>query len=82
MHLRAEGNGKPITVVLTSGERHEQVALELLLDQGAIRRPGRGRPRLRPRAVAGDKSLPADLIRGVTAAQRHAPACADAASVR
>ena len=26
-----------------------------LLDGGAIPRPGRGRPRLRPRAVAGDK---------------------------
>ena len=42
LHLRAEGNGKPITAVLTGGERHEQVALEALLDQGAIRRPGRG----------------------------------------
>ena len=42
LHLRAEGNGRPITAVLTSGERHEQIALEALLDQGAIRRPGRG----------------------------------------
>ena len=55
LHLRAEGNGRPITAVLTGGERHEQIALEALLDQGAIRRPGRGRPRLRPRRVAGDK---------------------------
>ena len=55
VHLRADGHGRPITVVLTGGERHEQTALEALLDQGAIRRPGRGRPRLRPRAVAGDK---------------------------
>ena len=56
LHLRAEGNGRPITVVLTGGERHEQIALEAVLDQGAIRRPGRGRPRLRPRRTAGDKS--------------------------
>ena len=56
LHLRAEGNGRPITAVLTGGERHEQIALEALLDQGAIRRPGRGRPRLRPRRVAGDKA--------------------------
>src|SRR3712207_7668540 len=55
LHLRAEGNGKPITAVLTGGERNEQIALEDLLDQGAIRRNGRGRPRLRPRKVAGDK---------------------------
>jgi transposase len=55
LHLRAEGNGRPITAVLTGGERHEQIALEALLDRGAIRRPGRGRPRLRPRRAAGDK---------------------------
>jgi transposase len=56
VHLRAEGGGKPITVVLTGGERHEQVALEAVLDAGAIRRKGPGRPRLRPRRVAGDKA--------------------------
>ena len=55
LHLRAEGHGQPITAVLTGGERHEQIALEAVLDRGAIRRPGRGRPRLRPRRVAGDK---------------------------
>jgi hypothetical protein len=54
--LRAEGNGRLITAVLTGGERHEQTVLERLLDQGAIRRPGRGRPRLRPLKVAGDKA--------------------------
>lgn len=56
LHLRAEGNGRPITAVLTGGERHEQTALERLLDQGTIRRSGRGRPRLRPLKLAGDKA--------------------------
>ena len=56
LHLRADGKGQPITAVLTSGERQEQIALERLLDQGTIRRPGRGRPRLRPLKVAGDKA--------------------------
>jgi transposase len=55
LHLRAEGGGKPITAVLTAGERHEQIALEALLDTGAVPRAGRGRPRLRPRRTAGDK---------------------------
>ena len=63
VHLRAEGGGKPITAVLTGGERHEQIALEALLDQGAIRRPGRGRPRLRPRRVAGDKGYSSPTAR-------------------
>jgi len=63
LHLRAEGGGKPIVAVLTGGERHEQIALEALLDNGAIRRPGRGRPRLRPRAVAGDKGYSSPTAR-------------------
>ena len=68
LHLRAEGNGRPITVVLTGGERNEQIALEAVLDQGAVRRPGRGRAR-RP----GTKA---------TAAQLLAPACFGATSGR
>ena len=49
--------------MLTGGERHEQTALEALLDQGAIRRPGRGRPRLRPRRAAGDKGYSSPTAR-------------------
>jgi transposase len=68
LHLRAEGHGRPVTAVLTGGERHEQVALEALLDRGAIRRPGRGRPRLRPRLrprrAAGDKGYSSPTARG------------------
>ena len=64
VHLRAEGKGKPITAVLTPGQRHEQVALEALLDRGAVRRRGPGRPRLRPRRVAGDKGYSSPTARG------------------
>lgn len=64
LHLRAEGNGRPMTAVLTAGERHEQVALEALMDRGAVRRPtGRGRPRLRPRRVAGDRGYSSPTAR-------------------
>jgi transposase len=63
LHLRAEGNGGPITAVLTGGERHEQIALEAVLDGGAIPRRGRGRPRLRPRRVAGDKGYSSPTAR-------------------
>jgi transposase len=63
LHLRAEGGGKPIVAVLTGGERHEQIALEALLDGGTIHRPGRGRPRLRPRRVAGDKGYSSPTAR-------------------
>ncbi len=49
--------------VLTGGERHERIALEALLDHGAIRRPGRSRPRPRPRRAAGDKGYSSPTVR-------------------
>ena len=55
MHLRAEGGGKPLTVVLTPGQQHEATVARRLLRQGAVKRPGRGRPRLRPDRSVGDK---------------------------
>jgi transposase len=56
VHLKAEGRGKPLTVVLTPGQQHESTVFGRLLRQGAIRRPGRGRPRLRPGRAVGDKA--------------------------
>jgi len=44
-----------MTVVLTAGQRHEQTVLEPLLDRGAVKRRGRGRPKVRPKRLAGDK---------------------------
>jgi transposase len=49
--------------VLTGGERHEQVALPPLLEAGAIRRHRRGRPRLRPDRIAGDKAYSSRTVR-------------------
>lgn len=63
IHLRAEGSGRPIAITLTGGERHEQTALVEILDHGAVRRPGPGRPRWRPRRVAGDKAYAARPVR-------------------
>ena len=53
--MRAEGGGKPMAFVVSPGQHHECRYAEALLDQGAVRRAGRGRPRLRPTRVAGDK---------------------------
>lgn len=41
--------------VLTPGERNERTALPELMARGAVRRNGRGRPRLRPRTVVSDR---------------------------
>ena len=63
IHLRADGNGKPMTFVLTAGQRHEAVVFEQLMEQGAVKRNGRGRPRRRPRRVVGDKGYSSRKIR-------------------
>lgn len=44
-----------MTFVLTGGERHEVTALPQLLNQGAVKREGPGRPRRRARRIVGDK---------------------------
>lgn len=44
-----------MTFILTPGQRHEAVVFELLMEQGAVNRPGPGRPKQRPERVVGDK---------------------------
>jgi transposase len=52
-----------MVLVLTGGERHEQPILPQLMEQGAVKRRGRGRPRIRPDRVAGDKGYSSPTIR-------------------
>ncbi len=63
IHLRCEGKGKPVTFLLTVGERNESVMFEALMEQGEVKRAGRGRPRIRPQRVAGDKGYTGQPIR-------------------
>ncbi len=53
-----------MVLVLTGGERHEQPVLPLLMERGAVRRAGCGRPRIRPDRVAGDKGYSSPAVRG------------------
>lgn len=63
VHLRAEGHGKPFTLLLTPGESHEAPWFPRLMEQGAIARAGRGRPRRLPCRVVGDKGYSSQAIR-------------------
>jgi transposase len=63
LHVRVEGRGKPLVLLITAGQRHEQSAFEPLMEQGAVKRRGRGRPRLRPKRVVGDKGYSSKHIR-------------------
>ena len=52
-----------MALVLTPGERNEKAALPELMQQGAVKRPGPGRPKLRPRAIVGDKGYTGRPVR-------------------
>jgi transposase len=62
-HGRAERRGKPVVFAVTPGPRREQTAVERLLDRGAVERRGRGRPRLRPDRLGGDKGYSSGPVR-------------------
>src|SRR5918999_3966704 len=61
VHRRAEGRGKLITLVLTPGQRHEAPVFPQLMTQGAVK-GAKGRPRLRPPRVVGDKGYSSRAI--------------------
>jgi transposase len=52
-----------MTFVLQPGQRHESKAFEALMEGGAVKQPRRGRPRLYPKRVAGDKAYSNRRIR-------------------
>jgi transposase len=58
-----EGRGKPVAFVLTPGQRHEATVFEGLMTEGDVKRPGCGRPRIRPGRVCGDKGYSSRKIR-------------------
>lgn len=49
--------------LITPGQRHETIAFAELMERGAVRRPGRGRPRRRPQALLGDKAYSTRAVR-------------------
>jgi hypothetical protein len=56
VHLRrVEGKGKPLALLITAGQRNERSVFEAPMVTGAVKREGRGRPRIRPERVVGDK---------------------------
>jgi len=52
-----------MTLVLTAGQRHEAVVFPQLMETGAVKRCGPGRPKRRPHRVIGDKGYSSGKIR-------------------
>ncbi|CAA9356045.1 MAG: Mobile element protein [uncultured Gemmatimonadaceae bacterium] len=67
VHVRAEGSGKPMVVVLSGGERHESRYVRALLSAGRVRRRAQGRPRVRPRCLVGDRGYSYPTVRRLLA---------------
>ena len=63
IHLAADTRCRPLSRVLTPGQRHDSIAFETVLERLRIPRPGRGRPRARPDRVLADKAYSANAIR-------------------
>ena len=69
LHLVTDGRGLPLAICATPGQRHESTQFERLMNAVRIPQPV-GRPRSRPKRVAGDKGYSFDKIRSWL--RRHA----------
>lgn len=70
IHLAADTRCRPISRIITPGQRHDAVAFEPLMAGIRIRRRSRGRPRTRPARVLGDKAYSSQRIRAVLRRRR------------
>jgi transposase len=52
-----------MTIILTPGQRHEAMVFAPLLETGAVKRRGPGRPKRRPYRIIGDKGYSSRRIR-------------------
>jgi transposase len=55
LHLLVDGSGVPLAAVVSPGEAHESHFVEPVLRAVRLTTGRRGRPRVRPRRIAGDK---------------------------
>jgi transposase len=62
--LTADRRARPISHVITAGQRHDSISFEQAMTGIRVLRRGPGRPRTRPRHVLGDKAFSSKVIRG------------------
>jgi transposase len=56
VHLACEQRQKPLSIVITAGQRGDSPQFEVVLGRIRVPRPGGGRPRTRPDRVLADKA--------------------------
>ena len=64
MHLACEQGQKPLSVVITAGQRGDSPHFQVVLEAIAVARPGPGRARTRPDRVLADKAYGSRANRG------------------
>jgi transposase len=62
MHLHADGQGRPVALLLSARHRHDTTAF-ILLEAGRVKRRGRGRLRSRPGRIVADKGYTSRQVR-------------------
>ena len=63
MHLAADTRCRPVSRVVTAGQRHDSLAFDAVMGGIRIARSGPGRPRTRPDRVLADKAYSSKAIR-------------------
>lgn len=65
LHLLVDSHGIPLAAEISPGQRHESKFVDPVLRAVRLRRPGRrgGRPRTRPKRLAGDKGYSYRVVR-------------------
>ncbi len=56
VHLACQQGQKPLSILITAGQRGDSPQFQAVLERIRVPRPGRGRPRTRPRRVLADKA--------------------------
>ncbi|MFF6835180.1 IS5 family transposase [Streptomyces sp. NPDC012438] len=56
LHLSSDGRCRPLSLVVTAGQRADCTQFESVLDKIRVPRPGPGRPRKKPDSLAADKA--------------------------
>ncbi|MET7482203.1 transposase [Streptomyces sp. NPDC005538] len=56
LHLAVEQRQRPLSIVITAGQRGDSPQFEPVLDKVRVSRIGPGRPRTRPNRVRADKA--------------------------
>jgi transposase len=62
IHILVDGNGTPLDAGVTAGQVHDSTRLEPVLTKVSVKRK-RGRPKGRPKKLAGDKGYSSGKIR-------------------